>query len=434
MKVIIYTNQITDRVKHAFSLIVKDVLGCEEVIITDRLDDFNSSTLPKINYSELELLDAVQVKPHGLLTETGIRDVDIAIGTWDDEVTLFPKSDCVIPFDIFAASFFLTSRYEEHKVQTKDHYNRFLAEESVAYKNGFLGRPVVNIWAKKFKKILQEKFPTTSFPNSTYRFIATVDVDNAYAYKEKGMVRTTGALVRSLLSLNVKDFVNRTKCLLGLMHDPFDSFDKQMTLHKQYGFDAIYFFLVGDYGLNDKNVPISSRKFQSLIKHVADYSAVGIHPSFASNEEPRRVKMEIDRLAKVVHRPITKSRQHFLTLSLPNTYTTLIEDGVTDDYTMGYASMLGFRASICSTYTFYNLEAEQSTSLRIHPFALMEATLRHYMNVPAHQALDFMLPIINEVKAVDGTLMTLWHNDSLSELAPWEGWSGLYEEVLKAAR
>jgi hypothetical protein len=135
-----------------------------------------------------------------------------------------------------------------------------------------------------------------------------------------------------------------------------------------------------------------------------------------------------------VHRPITKSRQHFLTLSLPHTYTNLLEEGITDDYTMGYASMLGFRASICSAYTFYNLEAEQTTALLIHPFALMEATLRHYMDIPVHQALGLMLPIIDEVKAVDGKLMALWHNDSFSELAPWEGWSGLYEEMLKAVR
>ncbi len=129
MEVIIYTNQITDRVKHAFSLIFKDVLNFEEVLITDRLDDFNRSILPKVNYSELEIPDSVQVKPHGLLTETGIRDIDVVIGSWDNEVTLFPKPDCTVPLDIFAAAFYLTSRYEEYKAQTKDHYNRFLAEK-----------------------------------------------------------------------------------------------------------------------------------------------------------------------------------------------------------------------------------------------------------------------------------------------------------------
>ena len=294
-------------------------------------------------------------------------------------------------------------------------------------------KPLVNSWAKQLLKVIEENFPEYSLPKKDYEFVATIDVDNAYAYKEKGMVRTLGALGRSLLNFDFDDFSSRTKCLLGLIPDPFDSFDKQILLQKKYGFKAIYFFLVGDYGLNDKNVPISSRKFQSLIKHIGDYASVGVHPSFASNKELDRVKMEIDRLSKVIHAPITKSRQHFLTLSFPETYKMLIDNGITDDYTMGYASMLGFRASICSSYTYYNLSLEKEEALTIHPFSIMEATVRHYMNEPVENVMQHFLPIIEEVKNVNGTLTVLWHNDSLSELSPWEGWSSLYEELIKAA-
>jgi hypothetical protein len=432
MDVIVYSNQISNRLEHAVTLLFKEVLHYD-VSITNNLEEFNTAQKIRVNYTTLDIKGAIKVVPNGLLSENEIQQKEVAIGKWDEVTTLFSNEEDVIPFDILSATFYLTSRYEEYTSAKRDHYNRFLPEESIAYKNGFLQQPMVNIWAQRFQAVIDQKFPGCNRPKLVYEFVSTIDVDNAYAYQEKGMVRTLGALSRSLLTFNFDDFINRTKCLLGFIEDPFDSFEKQLELQRKYKFKAIYFFLVGDYGLNDKNVPISSRKFQSLIKHVGDYASIGIHPSFASNEEGDRVKMEIERLAKVVHKPILNSRQHFLTLSFPDTYKTLLDNGITNDYTMGYASMLGFRASICSPYTYYNLSTEQIEPLVIHPFSVMEATIRHYMNEPVEKAMTHISPIIYEVKKVNGTLSVLWHNDSLSELPPWEGWSGLYEEMVKAA-
>ena len=66
---------------------------------------------------------------------------------------------------------------------------------------------------------------------------------------------------------------------------------------------------------------------------------------------------------------------------MPETYRNLIEFDITDDYTMGYAAQPGFRASTCSSFNFYDLDREQETKLRVHPFCIMDASLRHYLNV-----------------------------------------------------
>ena len=73
------------------------------------------------------------------------------------------------------------------------------------------------------------------------------------------------------------------------------------------------------------------------------------------------------------------------------------------------------------------------TALKVHPFQVMEATMRHYKNIPAKDALAYFIPIIEEIKAVNGTFIPLWHNDSLSEIDPWIGWSKLYEELVKVS-
>jgi hypothetical protein len=195
----------------------------------------------------------------------------------------------------------------------------------------------------------------------------------------------------------------------------------------------IYFFLLGDYAENDKNVSISSRKFQSLIKSISDYCKVGVHPSFESNEKPARLKLEQSRLEKIVKREITDSRQHFLKLVFPETYRRLIEADITDDYTMGFSGEVGFRAGICTSFYFYDLPRETPTRLKIHPFTVMDATLRYYMKVRPAEVMSYVGPLIREVKAVNGTFITIWHNESLSNQKPWEGWKDVYEEILKVA-
>ncbi|MBT4780252.1 MAG: hypothetical protein HON97_07420, partial [Polaribacter sp.] len=39
----------------------------------------------------------------------------------------------------------------------------------------------------------------------------------------------------------------------------------------------------------------------------------------------------------------------------------------------------------------------------------------------------------NQVKAVDGLFITLFHNESLSNYLRWKGWKRLYESMLKIA-
>jgi len=135
----------------------------------------------------------------------------------------------------------------------------------------------------------------------------------------------------------------------------------------------------------------------------------------------------------VLNREISKSRQHFLKLKLPDTYRDLINSDVTDDYTMGYASEIGFRASICSPFYFYDLDYEAKTNLRVNPLIMMEGALVNYKNVSADDALQYIKPVIEEIKAVNGNFISLWHNQSLSNTEQYIGWNKVYEEMVKIA-
>jgi hypothetical protein len=430
---LVYTEKITHRYKYTFNLIFKDILGIDWKPTTD-VHEFKSYSGPKISYAPQPVADELFFQSRRLLFDTGIREQEITVSDYRGSKAFFPAGrQSAFPFDLFAAAFYLVSRYEEYLPHIRDEHDRFDAKVSLACQHGFLTKPVVNTWAGWIRDAISERFPQLGFPRQQYKYISTIDIDNAYAYKEKGIMRTIGGYVRSLLRLDFKEVGVRTRVLMGTQKDPYDTYDHLLDIQKRYKLKPIYFFLLGDYGINDKNLPVDSKKFHSLIKRIGDYADIGIHPSFGSNEDPSRLKTEIGRLSKILHRDITKSRQHFLKLRLPITYRNLIDLDITDDYTMGYASAVGFRAGICTPFNFYDLDLELETKLKVHPFAVMEATLKYYMKVPPADAISYIAPLIEEVRAVNGTFITLWHNETLCDENQWAGWRSLYEETVKLA-
>jgi len=326
------------------------------------------------------------------------------------------------------------SRYEEYLPSVKDIHQRFQAENSLAYKHDFLQKPLINIWANSLMQKIKQKHPDLEVISPTYNYISTIDIDNAFYYLEKGFVRSLAGFFASLFNFDFNGIQQRFAVLSGKKKDPYDTYDTQLKLQKEYNLKVIYFILLADYGLNDKNISFTKRKFQLLIKRLADYASIGIHPSYGSNTNFAKLPKEIKRLEGITKREVTKSRQHFVKLTSPETYNQLVDLGIRDDYTMGFASAIGFRASICSAYTFYNLDTETILPIKIHPFAVMDATLFYYLKLSPAKSIAQISALIEEVKNVNGTFISLWHNDTFSNYKQWEGWESVYKEMIKVAQ
>ena len=127
-----------------------------------------------------------------MLFEQGVNDLEINISKWDETPCFFKTGqNSSIPFDIFAASFYLISRYEEYLPHVRDTHERFTAEQSLAFRYYFLEKPVVDIWSLKLRKVLKERFPEYHFSEREFTYISTIDIDNAYAYKYKSCLLYT---------------------------------------------------------------------------------------------------------------------------------------------------------------------------------------------------------------------------------------------------
>ncbi len=425
---LIYTHKITNRVKYTFNVIFNSVLGIDFEITSDP-EKFKQHHAAKISYTKQSLADEIHYESEKMLFEEGINTPPLS-----------PRRGAGGEADVFALTFFLSTRYEEYLPFEADKYGRFSAKQSYAYKNNFLDKPVVNMWAKEIREKLSIRFPDLAFPENKYSHTPTIDIDNAYAYLGKNNIRTIGGYVKSMLNGDMADILKRKNVLSGKENDPYDTYDFQFEIHKKYNLKPIYFFLLGDWAPNDKNLPHTNVLMLALIKNISGKAETGIHPSFASNLNPEKVKVEKDRLREITPPPspsrggqAAKSRQHFLMLKFPQTYRNLIAAGITDDYTMGFADEIGFRAGICTPYKWYDLIKEEETNLTIHPFAIMDGTLNSYLKLSPEQAIEKVKQIIGEIKNVHGELITIWHNETLSDWRGWKGWKNVYEEMIKEA-
>lgn len=427
--IIIYTSQNTSRLTYTCKLIFNTLLNTNFVITTN-LNEYNNSTYIPVNYSNNNKIKGLQINPNKLLFETGIKKQNFEIKEWQN-LKIFYISDSEWPFDIFAATFFLVSRYEEYNSSFLDTHGRFIAKESIAFKNNFLKYPIVNKWVLLFADALRLKYNFNLVQNE-FCFIPTIDIDIAYAFKNKGFKRTLLTCLKSLLKLEFNNLITCIKVTVFNHHDPYDTFELIRKIHLNNKFKTQYFFLVGKKSRFDRNLNFNKKINKELIKTIEKYDDIGLHPSYYS-EVKGSLKFELKLLNKISEHPIKNSRFHFLKFQIPNSYLNLCKNGIEHDYTMGYASQLGFRAGICTPYQFYNIENESECKLTIHPFAVMDGTLNEYLKYSIEDSIEAVKNIINEIKSVNGTFYCIWHNTSLSEQGIWKDWTKTYTELVNYA-
>lgn len=428
---IVYSPSITHRLRYICDFIGNQLMG-KPFQLTDRKIEFIDYPGPRINYSnEMVADDEFWVQPHSLLSEQGIKQQMIDCFVANDQKAFF-KTGGDFPFDIFAASFYLLSRYEEYLPHQKDMYGRYAHENSLAFKEGFLDKPLVNTWLQYFREKLNEKFPSFTTHHSPFTFLPTYDIDEAYSYKHKQWWRSAGAAVKDILKGQFSRFSQRRKVLNNKEADPFDSYAWIDDLHRPYKLHPRYFFLVAEKtGKYDRNILPGETALQVLIKHHADKYHIGIHPSWQSGDDPSLIKKEIETIEHIATIKVTASRQHFIRFTLPQTFRHLINAGIKEDFSMGYGSINGFRASVASPFHWYDLEKEETTYLLLYPFCYMEANSFHEQKQTPQQALEEMRYYRNEVKKVKGTLITIWHNTFLGTDKLFNGWREVYAQFVR---
>ncbi|MFO7371119.1 MAG: polysaccharide deacetylase family protein [Bacteroidales bacterium] len=434
----IVCSKATPRLNYVARFLSENAFGIGVDIVPDQagkaVHDLIEAGNVVIYYGHEPMEGTFSVFSTGLTEEQGITPHVPTAARANKQTILCPAPDGFdLPFDLFSAVFYLLSRYEEYLPHQKDRHGRFEANQSHAFQNGYLMEPVIDQWLILLKTVLKKNYPALDFPSRKFNFVSTIDIDNPWAILNRGMVRTAGGLLKALLKLHFREWQYRIRVLKRKQPDPFDTYNCILKLEKQYGFRSLFFFLMGNYGKNDTNYAIDSDHFRKLLDSLKSSRPIGIHPSYKSNHSPNRLKVEFERFADLLGKKPEISRQHFLLLRIPDTFRKLLSHNVQTDYSMGYATHVGFRAGTSLPFRFYDLIREEETGLLLHPFVVMDATLRQYMGLSPDQARERIELLLEKVKTTGGIFTSLWHNESLSEYGEWKGWLIVFKNMVKEA-
>ena len=325
------------------------------VSFTPSVDIFVAHSGPKLSYSKKPLADEFHITSHSLLFEQGVQVQEINLEKWNG-IPIFFKNEIQshIPYDIFATSFYMLSRYEEFlpHIKTTDGY--FDPDRSLSGINNFIELPVVDLWVKEFKLSLSKVFNKIQFENSyKAKKQILIDVQLPFRYKNHSLLMMIGHFFQSIWKLNLFNLFEQILVLLRIKKDPFESFSNWRKLFQNTTIKTKVFFLYSESSSFESTVSIFNLAYIKIIKSIGDSFSLGLLVSVKSQLEPSLfLNKEKINFNKLTLRPVTDVRMSHGIQNVSNAYTDLVSREFMSDYSMGYKNRIGFRAGTATPFFF----------------------------------------------------------------------------------
>jgi hypothetical protein len=379
----------------------------------------------EVTYSGQPKSGTVHIIPDGLLVESNLRSKNPAYPLEAVQPRL-SQDGVSFPVDLFSAVFYHVSRYEEWLPFKSDKHGRFEASSHSAEE---LTIPWVDRWIVSLRTALEKQFTDIAFPPLKLRQLATIDVDNLYAFRKKGFVRTLGGGFKDLLRGEFRQVAKRLGVALTGAIDSFDIYEKiSASLHHQ-GVPLVYFFLYGGSTRYDRSVKAGKNHFGDAFESIRNYNAhIGIHPSYDTYCNGDKLKKEAQQLTADAGRAVIFSRMHYLRFDIRNTPKILMSAGIEADFTMGFASKAGFRAGTGYPFRYFDFESNAAASLVCVPFMAMDGAYTVYDRVSPAEAMRSLKALRSSMEPSGGWFVTVFHERTFSELH-YPGFAEVFREL-----
>ena len=421
---LIYVDEVTERLIYTLDFVFKD-RGIYFKVTNDPLF-FAETDEHKFNYSTRTFDHVATIAPSTVLFDAEIFPYAISESQFEKEFCF--AIDSIV--DPLSSIFYVLSRMEEYTNERRDTHDRFAAKYSILHQFGMLQKAVCDRWCVALISFIEKQLQVSLNPwPIEVQVIPTFDIDSAYAFKWKQNWRQVLSFFKDWLQKDHERLKRRKNVLNGNVKDPYDTFDQMIEISKR-GFDVHLFWLLGDYAKFDKNISSMDQRHRALILEMSQQVKVGLHPSYKSNEAIYYLEREKGRIDAILGKEVTFSRQHFLKLSMPQTYQNLIKKGFTADFSMGYADEIGFRAGTARPFKFFDLSKNTATEFVIHPFAYMDGTLHEYKKWTIEESKIEIKKLYQEVEKFGGDFICIWHNDTIGNFSKWKDWSSVLDFTL----
>lgn len=367
----------------------------------------------------------VQEDLPGAVTTSG--DLPVLFGTANEGAWLHhDEGGAWLGVDVFGTALFMVSRYEELVVEERDVYGRFPASASLAAREGFLDRPIVDELAEMLWACLRRLWPRLQRRPKQPRLLVSHDVDWPRSPRDGLLTILRSTLGRALrarhdeAAAQLMAFAARVTGRHEL--DPYDTFDWLMDVSEELGLRSAFYFIAGrTAGRVDGEYDLDDPWVRRLLRRVAERGhEIGLHPSFESYRDSAQVRREFERLLHVARQLGIRQnewggRQHFLRWEAPTTWRAWAEAGLTYDSSLGFADRVGFRSGTCHEHQVFDLRWRRPLPLRERPLVVMEATLldRKYMGLGHEEAVQMTKELRATCERFGGDFTLLWHNSTL---------------------
>ena len=335
--------------------------------------------------------------------------------------------------DLIASTYFLISRYEEfiNPNTNRDTHGRYIGKQSIPAKANFIHRPIIEEYGKLLRNLLEQTgISLPPIPQKINYIYLTHDVDSITNYRRlRGLIG--GILRRENLTTILKSLIN-------IKNDPAYTFTWILRQDNLLPTATQIYFIKATRNATGSDRPtynLQGKNFKYLIKEILKSSPnaiFGLHASYKSGDTPDIIHDEQRLLQYAIeNQQVTTARHHYLRSLQPNDMESLIDAHITDDFTMGYADIAGFRLGTCRPVRFINPKTKRLTSLTLHPLTMMDCSLSetHYMNLNYKEALSYAQTLIKQTQKYNGDLCLLWHNTRFSN----DNYhSQLYSQIIKS--
>jgi hypothetical protein len=326
--------------------------------------------------------------------------------------------------DILAATLFMLSRWEEAVMPIRDEHERFPAVASVAYKQRFLDRPIVDEYALILQAWLKVLLP--GWEPSPRRFSVKLshDIDSvrraslrtlAGDLLKRGNIRQAGKTAQAIFR------PERDQHLQGIY--------RLADWSEQHGLHSAFYFMAAQPGIHDIGYNPGSVLIQRCITDLQKRGhEIGFHAGYRAFSDPRRFLAEKQRLDAVLEQGQYGGRHHYLRFRVPDTWQQWAEAGLVYDSTLSYADHEGFRCGTCHPYQPFDIRQDRPLDLLEIPLIVMDGTLKQYRGLTPEAGKERILTLAQRCRRVGGIFTLLWHNNSL--LNDWRPWVDMYRQVL----
>lgn len=329
--------------------------------------------------------------------------------------------------DIVGSTFFMLSRWEEAVVDRKDLHNRFDYPASLAVKQGFYQRPVVNEYVDLLWELLRFLNPELEKNPRRYTCVATSDIDSLRKWKKPKRLFES-------IYINMKhgrpayafrDLQNYFVSQSNFKRDCYNNLD--YLVEKTKGLQTIFYLKTGfSHPKHDKNRYRLEDYRSELNEAAAQNVKFGIHPHYNTFLSSEELQKEVDMLQAFLAKPVELVRQHYLRFSIPDTWNIQADAGLKTDSTMVYPHRGGFRNGVCYRFPVYDFKSDKETGLYESPLILMETS---YLNTGFKHLITDAKALVQAVQKYRGDFVFLWHNGNLI----YPGQRRCFEDLLEVA-